>query len=220
MQALPINDRDKQLLSLLALGKSNKEIAAVLDTSTGSICYHLRNLYHKLQTTTRGEALRKAVQQGYVQTTLPLYTPAEGERVCKTCLHSRPLEAFVVEARCKEGRTHQCLACRREYERSYQEKNRAHKTAKRRAYRQTHPDKRRAAEKRRYWRHCERFREKSRKYYYTHRERLLAKQRTDYHSHRERMCAKQRDRYAALAALKLQQKQQQRAPASPARSSD
>lgn len=53
-----LSEREKEVISLLAEGKTNQEIAAELQLSQNTIKYHLQNIYHKFQVTNRTEAAR------------------------------------------------------------------------------------------------------------------------------------------------------------------
>lgn len=63
MQALSylgISERESEVLSLLAAGHSNQEIADRLFVSTNTVKTHLNNLYQKLEVSRRGQAVEKA----------------------------------------------------------------------------------------------------------------------------------------------------------------
>ena len=57
---LGISEREYEVLTLLADGKSNKEIADSLFVSTNTIKTHLKNLFSKLEVSRRTQAVQKA----------------------------------------------------------------------------------------------------------------------------------------------------------------
>lgn len=61
----PLTDREQEVLSLLARGRTNKDIAQSLFLSVRTIEAHLRNIYGKLEVSSRTEAVLWAVQHGY-----------------------------------------------------------------------------------------------------------------------------------------------------------
>jgi DNA-binding NarL/FixJ family response regulator/signal transduction histidine kinase len=61
-----LNERELEILQLLAQGARNKEIAARLFLSTKTVEYHLSNLFHKLSVSNRTEAARAAIERGLV----------------------------------------------------------------------------------------------------------------------------------------------------------
>lgn len=54
-----LSPREREILELLAHGFANKEIAARLGVSDGTIRWHLRHVYHKLHVRSRTEAALK-----------------------------------------------------------------------------------------------------------------------------------------------------------------
>lgn len=58
--AEPLSDREREVLSLLATGQSNKEIAARLVVSVGTVKTHTNNIYRKLGARNRTEAVATA----------------------------------------------------------------------------------------------------------------------------------------------------------------
>jgi len=58
--------REQEVLSLLARGLRNKEIAARLIVSERTVNFHLANIYQKLNVSGRTEALSKALEQGLI----------------------------------------------------------------------------------------------------------------------------------------------------------
>ncbi|SHN38456.1 LuxR C-terminal-related transcriptional regulator [Cryptosporangium aurantiacum] len=58
--AEPMTDRESDVLRLLAAGKTNREIAAELFVSVGTVKTHLNNLYRKLGAHSRTQALARA----------------------------------------------------------------------------------------------------------------------------------------------------------------
>jgi len=62
IKALGLTRREVEMLSFLAEGKSNKEIARDLDLSPNTIKTHLANLYEKLGVRNRTQAVTKAAE--------------------------------------------------------------------------------------------------------------------------------------------------------------
>lgn len=61
--AAALTPREGEILRLLARGARNKEIAAQLWISEGTVKFHLANLYQKLNVTTRTQAVHEARQR-------------------------------------------------------------------------------------------------------------------------------------------------------------
>ncbi|MCA9945814.1 MAG: response regulator transcription factor [Anaerolineales bacterium] len=61
---LPLTDsltkREMEILSLIATGLKNKEIAATLFVSVNTVHYHTKNLYSKLGVNSRTQAITRA----------------------------------------------------------------------------------------------------------------------------------------------------------------
>lgn len=62
-----LSDREKEVLRLIALGYSNKEIAAQLDLSAKTIETYKARLIEKLGLSSRAELVRYALNQGWLQ---------------------------------------------------------------------------------------------------------------------------------------------------------
>jgi len=60
MRYLGISDRESEVLTSLANGHSNQEIAAQLFISENTVKTHLNKLYQKLEVSRRGQAVEKA----------------------------------------------------------------------------------------------------------------------------------------------------------------
>lgn len=56
--------RESQVLNLLAEGKTNKEIAAILRIANRTVEQHLTHIYRKLGVSSRSEALIQILQGG------------------------------------------------------------------------------------------------------------------------------------------------------------
>lgn len=63
----PLTDRELEVLRLIALGYSNKEIAARLELSVKTIEAHKANAMRKLNITSRIDLVRYAIFQGWLQ---------------------------------------------------------------------------------------------------------------------------------------------------------
>lgn len=63
-ETLDLTPREQEVLSLVAQGKADKEIANELSISVHTVKSHLRNLLAKLQVSSRREAARLAKKQG------------------------------------------------------------------------------------------------------------------------------------------------------------
>jgi DNA-binding NarL/FixJ family response regulator len=62
-----LTGRELEVLSLLARGKSNKEIAAILSISEATVKAHLRSIFSKLNVLSRTEAIATANRRGLVK---------------------------------------------------------------------------------------------------------------------------------------------------------
>jgi DNA-binding NarL/FixJ family response regulator len=71
--ALPVEEgtdlsgREREVLSLIATGASNKEIATALLLSLNTVKSHVRNILNKLHVANRRQAARLAARQGWVE---------------------------------------------------------------------------------------------------------------------------------------------------------
>jgi DNA-binding NarL/FixJ family response regulator len=63
-EVLDLTPREQEVLSLVARGKADKEIAVELSISVNTVKSHLRNLLSKLQVSSRREAARLAKNKG------------------------------------------------------------------------------------------------------------------------------------------------------------
>lgn len=68
--------REVEVLGMLAMGKSNKEIGSGLDVTEGTIKVHVNHIFAKLGVTGRVEAIMLAVQRGLVPLVEKLQDPA------------------------------------------------------------------------------------------------------------------------------------------------
>ena len=65
--SLPLTDRQLEILTLLALGYSEKEVALRLGISLRTARNHVANLYQRLGLHHRAEAVLMAVRHGLVE---------------------------------------------------------------------------------------------------------------------------------------------------------
>ena len=61
--------REREILGYLIEGQTNKEIARRLDLQEITIKIHLRNVYRKIGAVNRAQAVRIALQNGWIVTT-------------------------------------------------------------------------------------------------------------------------------------------------------
>ena len=62
-----LTPREREVFQLLALGKANKEVAAVLDLSLGTVKKHRENLQRKLDCHSAAELARFAIREGLLE---------------------------------------------------------------------------------------------------------------------------------------------------------
>src|SRR5260370_217886 len=62
----PISPREVEVLSLVAAGKRNKEIASDLSIAEDTVKMHVRNILSKLQVNDRTEAVTIALRRGII----------------------------------------------------------------------------------------------------------------------------------------------------------
>ena len=68
----PLSEREREILLWVQEGKTNEEIALLLSVSPYTVKNHLQNIYFKLQVSTRGQAVAKAIGLGQLH---PLGAP-------------------------------------------------------------------------------------------------------------------------------------------------
>jgi DNA-binding NarL/FixJ family response regulator len=64
-----LSPREREVLGLVALGRSNREIAEVLIVTEHTAKYHVAQLLNKLGAGNRAEAVTRAVAQGWLAPT-------------------------------------------------------------------------------------------------------------------------------------------------------
>lgn len=62
-----LTEREREVLELLARGKSNKEISGLLNVSETTVKSHLGNIFRKLDVLSRTEAIAVATHQGLIK---------------------------------------------------------------------------------------------------------------------------------------------------------
>lgn len=65
--AMPLTDRELEVLKLAAAGSSNREIAVSLDLSPRTVQTHLRNMFEKLGVASRTQAVIAGLRQGWLE---------------------------------------------------------------------------------------------------------------------------------------------------------
>ena len=63
----PLTGRECQILSLVARGLTNKQIASALEISNGTVQRHVHNILVKLGISNRTEAAYWAIRQGFAK---------------------------------------------------------------------------------------------------------------------------------------------------------
>lgn len=81
MTAPTLTERELEVLRLMAVGKSNKEIGSSLDVTEGTVKVHVNHILAKLGVAGRVEAIMVAVQRGFVHLMESLHAPAAGRGV-------------------------------------------------------------------------------------------------------------------------------------------
>lgn len=65
-RAVGLTPREREVLNWVAIGKSKWDIAQILRISEHGVDYHLRNIYKKLNVSTRVSAVAKAIRMGLI----------------------------------------------------------------------------------------------------------------------------------------------------------
>jgi DNA-binding CsgD family transcriptional regulator len=65
----PLTTREREVLKLIAEGKSSKEIASLLFISIRTVQNHRANIMKKLNTRKIADLVRYAIRKGYISTT-------------------------------------------------------------------------------------------------------------------------------------------------------
>ncbi|HYO80563.1 MAG TPA: response regulator transcription factor [Bryobacteraceae bacterium] len=69
LRSRELTDRELQVLTLVADGKSNKEIGVTLNIAEGTVKLHVNSIFEKLAVASRVEAVTLAIRRGLVQLT-------------------------------------------------------------------------------------------------------------------------------------------------------
>jgi DNA-binding NarL/FixJ family response regulator len=67
LESLGISSREREVLELLAAGRSNKEIARQLDVSPNTVKTHVAKLFEKMSVRRRTEAILRARELGMIR---------------------------------------------------------------------------------------------------------------------------------------------------------
>ncbi|MDF9505072.1 response regulator transcription factor [Bacillus cereus] len=67
-RAVSLNEEEKKILVEVSKGKTNRELAEILNLSQRSVEYKLTDIFHKLQVSSRMEAVQKAQELGIIYT--------------------------------------------------------------------------------------------------------------------------------------------------------
>jgi DNA-binding NarL/FixJ family response regulator len=63
---IPLTAQEKNILVLAARGLGNKQIASRMHLAEGTVKRHLHSVYHKLEATSRSDAVRSALGHGWI----------------------------------------------------------------------------------------------------------------------------------------------------------
>ena len=62
----PLTEREREVVKLLASGKTYKQLANALQVSQSTIRNHLHNVYHKLEVVDRAQAVIVSREHGWI----------------------------------------------------------------------------------------------------------------------------------------------------------
>jgi len=79
LRSKELSKRERDVVELLLQGKSNKQIAIALDIAETTVEFHLRNVYAKLQVSSRAEAILKLGKSTSLMPENPRQTIVENE---------------------------------------------------------------------------------------------------------------------------------------------
>lgn len=88
-----LSEREREILSLVAKGASNKEIARTLFISTNTVKVHLRNIFAKIGASSRTEAAMYAVSSGLID----LPSEGNGDRPAQSLSTPNELRPIIEE---------------------------------------------------------------------------------------------------------------------------
>jgi DNA-binding CsgD family transcriptional regulator len=88
-----LSEREREILSLVAKGASNKEIARTLFISTNTVKVHLRNIFAKIGASSRTEAAMYAISSGLID----LPSDGNGDRISQSLTAASELSLVVKE---------------------------------------------------------------------------------------------------------------------------
>jgi DNA-binding CsgD family transcriptional regulator len=80
----PLSGRELDVLRCVSSGATNKEIASELSISQNTVKVHLRNIFTKLDVSSRTEATTAAIQQGYITVPTGESSPVVAETITVT----------------------------------------------------------------------------------------------------------------------------------------
>ncbi|MEM9819266.1 MAG: response regulator transcription factor [Cyanobacteria bacterium P01_D01_bin.6] len=64
MNLLPLSDRDREVVQLMAEGKTNQDIGEQLHVSESIVKFHVGNIFSKLGVSDRTQAVLVAIKRG------------------------------------------------------------------------------------------------------------------------------------------------------------
>jgi DNA-binding CsgD family transcriptional regulator/N-acetylneuraminic acid mutarotase len=106
-----LSERELDVLRCVSSGASNKQIASELSISQNTVKVHLRNIYTKLDVSSRTEATTVAIQQGYItvsgveNSAVTTETPTATETIAEQSIATESTTAVVEQPHKRNWRT-------------------------------------------------------------------------------------------------------------------
>jgi DNA-binding CsgD family transcriptional regulator len=96
-----LSHRELEVLLLVARGLSNRQVAQALHLSEATVKRHLANIYPKIGVSSRGEATRKALSEGWISALDLTRAPDVDERQTRRTIHPDAASGWMVRRVCR-----------------------------------------------------------------------------------------------------------------------